>query len=74
MVGDNRLRGAGAAAATHRRLCPPSPHAREAEPRSLWDEDRSRTGEYGATVLAPSTPARAARSALVVDTLVNSPG
>jgi hypothetical protein len=37
-------------------------------------EDRSRTGEYGGTVRAPSTLARAARSALVVGTLVNSPG
>jgi hypothetical protein len=37
-------------------------------------EDRSRTGEYGGTVRIPSTPARAARSALAVGTLVNSPG
>jgi hypothetical protein len=37
-------------------------------------EDRSRTGEYGGTVRAPSTLARAARSALAVGTLVNSPG
>ncbi len=37
-------------------------------------ENRSRTGEYGGTVRAPSTPARAARSALAVGTLVNSPG
>jgi hypothetical protein len=37
-------------------------------------EYRSRTGEYGGTVRAPSTPARAARSALAVDTLVNGPG
>jgi hypothetical protein len=37
------------------------------------DKDRSRTGEYGGTVRNPSTPARAARSVLVVG-LVNSPG
>ena len=37
-------------------------------------EDRSRTGEYGGTVRTPSTPARAARSALAVGTFVNSPG
>jgi hypothetical protein len=37
-------------------------------------EDRSRTGEYGGTVRTPSTPARVARSALAVGTLVNSPG
>jgi hypothetical protein len=37
-------------------------------------EDRSRTGEYGGTVRAPSTRARAARSALVVGTLVDRPG
>jgi hypothetical protein len=75
MVGELTLRGARRRAAKPLAASsPPSPRARGAKPRSLWGEDRSRTGEYGGTVRTPSTSARAARSALAVGTFVNGPG
>jgi hypothetical protein len=74
MVGELPLRGVGAAPSTAGASAPRSPALARPSLARSGARRGAKLVQYGGTLRVPSTPARAARSALAVNTFVNSPG